>query len=41
MDAHIFFHYRAVTQMPMAILISYRFSTVRIADEIDVLAKVR
>ncbi len=38
-EAHIFDHFREVTQKQMAILISHRFSTVRMADQIVVLAK--
>lgn len=38
-EAHIFDHFREVTQRQMAILISHRFSTVRMADQIIVLAK--
>lgn len=38
-EAHIFDHFRQVTQKQMAILISHRFSTVRMADQIVVLAK--
>ncbi len=40
-EAHIFDHFRQVTQKQMAILISHRFSTVRMADQIVVLAKGR
>jgi ABC-type multidrug transport system fused ATPase/permease subunit len=36
-EAHIFDHFREVTKSQMAILISHRFSTVRMADEIVVL----
>jgi ABC-type multidrug transport system fused ATPase/permease subunit len=38
-EAHIFDHFREVTQEQMAILISHRFSTVRMADHIVVLDK--
>ncbi|MFT5302108.1 MAG: ATP-binding cassette subfamily B protein [Mariniblastus sp.] len=38
-EAQIFDHFREATQKQMAILISHRFSTVRMADEIVVLAK--
>ena len=38
-EAKIFDHFREATQKQMAILISHRFSTVRMADEIVVLAK--
>ncbi len=38
-EAGIFDHFREVTKKQMAILISHRFSTVRMADEIVVLAK--
>jgi ATP-binding cassette subfamily B protein len=38
-EAHIFDHFREATQKQMAILISHRFSTVRMADEIIVLDK--
>lgn len=38
-EARIFDHFHEVTQQQMAILISHRFSTVRMADEIIVLAK--
>lgn len=38
-EARIFDHFHEVTQQQMAILISHRFSTVRMADEIVVLAK--
>ncbi|MEM7456486.1 MAG: ABC transporter ATP-binding protein [Planctomycetota bacterium] len=38
-EAQIFDHFREVTQTQMAILISHRFSTVRMADQIVVLAK--
>ena len=38
-EARIFDHFREVTQTQMAILISHRFSTVRMADQIVVLAK--
>lgn len=38
-EAHIFDHFREATQKQMAILISHRFSTVRMADQIIVLAK--
>ena len=38
-EAKIFDHFREVTQTQMAILISHRFSTVRMADQIVVLAK--
>ncbi len=37
-EAKIFDHFREVTQTQMAILISHRFSTVRMADKIIVLA---
>ena len=40
-EAQIFDHFHEVTQNQMAILISHRFSTVRMADEIMVLAKGR
>ncbi|QEG22366.1 ABC transporter ATP-binding protein [Mariniblastus fucicola] len=40
-EARIFDHFREVTQKQMAILISHRFSTVRMADQIVVLAKGR
>ena len=36
-EARIFDHFREVTQKQMAILISHRFSTVRMADQIIVL----
>jgi len=38
-EARIFDHFREVTQKQMAILISHRFSTVRMADQILVLVK--
>jgi len=38
-EAQIFDHFREVTQKQMAILISHRFSTVRMADQIVVLDK--
>ena len=38
-EAKIFDHFQEVTQNQMAILISHRFSTVRMADEIVVLTK--
>jgi ATP-binding cassette subfamily B protein len=38
-EAHIFDHFREVTQQQMAILISHRFSTVRMADQIIVLTR--
>ena len=38
-EAQIFDHFREATQQQMAILISHRFSTVRMADQIIVLAK--
>ncbi len=38
-ESRIFDHFHEVTQQQMAILISHRFSTVRMADEIVVLAK--
>ena len=38
-EARIFDHFREATQKQMAILISHRFSTVRMADQIVVLAK--
>ncbi|MFK7768097.1 MAG: ABC transporter ATP-binding protein [Mariniblastus sp.] len=38
-EAKIFDHFREATQRQMAILISHRFSTVRMADEIVVLSK--
>ena len=38
-EARIFDHFREATQKQMAILISHRFSTVRMADQIIVLAK--
>lgn len=38
-EAKIFDHFREVTEKQMAILISHRFSTVRMADQIVVLAK--
>lgn len=38
-EARIFDHFREVTQTQMAILISHRFSTVRMADQIVVLAQ--
>ena len=38
-EAHIFDHFREATQKQMAILISHRFSTVRMADQIVVLAQ--
>ena len=37
-EAKIFDHFRDVTENQMAILISHRFSTVRMADQIVVLA---
>ena len=40
-EARIFNHFREVTQKQMAILISHRFSTVRMADQIIVLDKGR
>ena len=40
-EARIFNHFREVTQKQMAILISHRFSTVRMADQIVVLDKGR
>lgn len=40
-EAGIFDHFREVTQKQMAILISHRFSTVRMADQIVVLANGR
>jgi ATP-binding cassette subfamily B protein len=40
-EARIFEHFRAVTRDQMAILISHRFSTVRMADHIVVLAEGR
>ena len=40
-EARIFDHFREVTQAQMAILISHRFSTVRMADQIVVLDKGR
>ncbi len=40
-EAKIFDHFREATQKQMAILISHRFSTVRMADQIVVLAKGR
>jgi ATP-binding cassette subfamily B protein len=40
-EVQIFEHFRQVTQNQMAILISHRFSTVRMADEILVLDKGR
>ena len=40
-EAHIFDHFRQVTQQQMAILISHRFSTVRMANQIVVLARGR
>jgi ABC-type multidrug transport system fused ATPase/permease subunit len=40
-EVQIFEHFRRVTQNQMAILISHRFSTVRMADEIMVLEKGR
>ncbi|MCA9795039.1 MAG: ABC transporter ATP-binding protein, partial [Candidatus Eremiobacteraeota bacterium] len=40
-EARIFEHFRAVTQEQMAILISHRFSTVRMADQIVVLSDGR
>ncbi len=38
-EAHIFDHFRSATENQMVILISHRFSTVRMADQIVVLAK--
>ena len=38
-ESQIFDHFREATQKQMAILISHRFSTVRMADQIIVLAK--
>ncbi len=38
-EASIFDHFRAATEKQMAILISHRFSTVRMADQIVVLTK--
>ncbi len=38
-EASIFDHFRAATEKQMAILISHRFSTVRMADQIIVLTK--
>lgn len=38
-ESQIFDHFHEVTQQQMAILISHRFSTVRMADEIVVLSK--
>ena len=38
-EARIFDHFHEATQKQMAILISHRFSTVRMADQIVVLAK--
>jgi ABC-type multidrug transport system fused ATPase/permease subunit len=38
-EVEIFNHFRAVTQKQMAILISHRFSTVRMADQIMVMEK--
>ena len=38
-EARIFDHFREATKQQMAILISHRFSTVRMADQIVVLAK--
>ena len=38
-EARIFDHFREVTEKQMAILISHRFSTVRMADQIIVLAQ--
>jgi ABC-type multidrug transport system fused ATPase/permease subunit len=38
-ESQIFDHFHEVTQQQMAILISHRFSTVRMADEIIVLSK--
>ena len=38
-EAQIFDHFREVTQQQMAILISHRFSTVRMADQIVVLTR--
>ncbi len=38
-EARIFDHFREATKQQMAILISHRFSTVRMADQIIVLAK--
>lgn len=38
-EARIFDHFREATEKQMAILISHRFSTVRMADQIIVLAK--
>ena len=38
-EARIFDHFREATQKQMAILISHRFSTVRMADQIAVLSK--
>jgi len=40
-ESQIFDHFHEVTQQQMAILISHRFSTVRMADEIVVLSKGR
>ncbi len=40
-EAQIFEHFREITQDQMAIVISHRFSTVRMADEIIVLDKGR
>lgn len=40
-EAKIFDHFREATEMQMAILISHRFSTVRMADQIIVLDKGR
>jgi ABC-type multidrug transport system fused ATPase/permease subunit len=37
-EVRVFNHFRAMTQNQMAILISHRFSTVRMADQIVVLA---
>ena len=37
-EAKVFDHFREVTENQMAILISHRFSTVRMADQIAVLA---
>ena len=38
-ESQIFDHFHEVTKQQMAILISHRFSTVRMADEIIVLAE--
>jgi len=40
-EAHIFDHFREATEHQMAILISHRFSTVRMADQIVVLREGR